>query len=110
MGQSTKAERKRRQEEALQVLSDGYGAPEVATLLSQGWGTSRKTALRAIHAAHLELVSDLEEVDRHHLLARLINQLEQSIRGSMRTKNYGAAISGIKLMNSMIIQPNMRRK
>ena len=47
MGQSTKAERKRRQEEALQVLSDGYGATEAATLLSQRWGTSRKTALRA---------------------------------------------------------------
>ena len=105
MARSTKAERKRRQAEALQVLSDGYGTTEAASLLSDRWGTSRKTALRAINAAHIELVNDLNEIDKHHLLARLLNQLEQAIRGSMKQKNYGAAVSGIRLMNEMIISP-----
>ena len=41
-------------------------------------------------------------------LARLLNQLEQSIRGSMKQKNYGAAVSGIRLMNEMIISPHKR--
>ena len=108
MAQSTKAERKRRQAEALQVLSDGYGTTEAASLLSDRWGTSRKTALRAINAANVELLNDLNEIDKHHLLARLLNQLEQSIRGSMKQKNYGAAVSGIRLMNEMIISPNKR--
>ena len=48
MARSTKAERKRRQAEALQVLSDGYGTTEAASLLSDRWGTSRKTELRAL--------------------------------------------------------------
>ena len=86
MAQSTKAERKRRQAEALQVLSDGYGTTEAASLLSDRWGTSRKTALRAINAANVELLNDLNEIDKHHLLARLLNQLDQSIRGSMKQK------------------------
>ena len=76
--------------------------------MSDRWGTSRKTALRAINAANVELLNDLNEIDKHHLLARLLNQLEQSIRGSMKQKNYGAAVSGIRLMNEMIISPNKR--
>ena len=104
MGRASKHELKKRQAEALQMLSDGYGTSESASLLSDKWGVSRKTALRAIKAAHLEMVADLDEVDKHHLLSRLINQTEQSIRGSMKTKNYGAALAGIKLMHQMVIE------
>ena len=53
-------------------------------------------------------MNDLNEIDKHHLLARLLNQLEQSIRGSMKQKNYGAAVSGIRLMNEMIISPQKK--
>ena len=31
--------------------------------------------------------------------------LLESIRGSMKTKNYGAAVPGIKLMHQMVIEP-----
>ena len=86
MARSNKAEQKRRPAEALQVLSDGHGTTEAASLLSDRWGTSRKTALRAINTAHIELVNDLNEIDKHHLLVRLLNQLEQLIRGSMNQK------------------------
>ena len=86
MAQSTKAERKRRQAEALQVLSDGYGTTEAASFLSDRWGTSRKTALRAINAPHIDLVNDLNEAK----------------------KTYGAAVSGIRLMNEMIIYPHKK--
>ena len=60
----TKQEQLARKSEALQMLSDGYGTSESASLLSEKWGVSRKTALRAIKAAHLEMVADLDEVDR----------------------------------------------
>ena len=103
MNRVTKGQQKLRVKEALQVLSDGYGTSESASFLSQKWGVSRKTALRAIKTAHLEMVSDLDEVDRLHLLTRLINQTEKSIRGAMKTKNYGAALAGIKLMHQMVI-------
>ena len=42
MAQSTKAEEKRRQAEALQVLSDGHGTTEAASLLSDRWVLAKK--------------------------------------------------------------------
>ena len=42
MVRSTKAEQKRRQAEALQVLSDGYGTTEAASLLSDRWELAEK--------------------------------------------------------------------
>ena len=38
MGRANKHELKKRQAEALQMLSDGYGTSELATLLSDKWG------------------------------------------------------------------------
>ncbi len=90
------------------MLSDGFGTSECASFLSQKWGVSRKTALRSIKSAHLELVSDLDDVNKHHLLSRMMNQLEQLIRGSMQTKNYGAALGGIKLMHKLFIEPTSK--
>ena len=49
--------------------------------------------------AHTDLMDDLNEIDKNHLLSRLVNQPKQSICGSIKEKNYCAAVYGIKLMN-----------
>ena len=108
MSRSTKTERKLRHEEALQALSDGYGVTEAATYLSQKWGTSRKTALRSINAAHLELVQDLDEVDRSDLLIKLVNTLERTIRRAEKAKQFSAVVGAVKVMNEMVIKVPQR--
>ena len=66
-------------------------------------GMSRRPALRAIEQANKRMVSDLDHLDRTHLLSQLIHQTQEGIRGSMKTKNYGAALAGIKFLLLIII-------
>ena len=75
--------------------------------MSDRWWTSRKMVLRAINAPHVEIQKNLNEIQNHHLLAHLMNQLQQSIRGTIKQK-YREAVSGIRFMNEIIISTHKR--
>ena len=110
MGRANKRELQRREDQAFELLCSGHGCSSAASVLSDRLGVSRKTALRAVNKANLRMVSDLDLLDRHHLLAQLIHQSQESIRGAMKTKNYGAALAGIKLLHSMVIDVSVAPK
>ena len=105
MGRANKKELQKREDQAFELLCSGHGNSSAASVLTDRLGVSRKTALRAVHRANLRMVSDLDLLDRQHLLSQLIHVSQESIRGAMRTKNYGAALAGIKLLHSMVIEP-----
>ena len=110
MTRVTKAEKERRIQETLQALIDGYGTSTLASHLSEKWGCTRRNALYYIKKADIRLQKDLKKVDKRDITARLINLLELNIQKSMRQNNYGAAISGIRCLNDLVLDEDTRAK
>jgi len=103
---TTKAERKRRREAALQRVADGHGYADVVAWVSQEWGCSRRTALRDANWAHAQLVQGLEEADVRQLLAHLCTSAQRVALKAEASGQYSAAIGALKLLNEMLIVPH----
>lgn len=103
---TTKAERKRRREAALQKVSDGYGYADVVAWVSQEWGCSRRTALRDANWAHAQLVQGLQETDIQQLLAHLCTSAQRVALKAESAGQYAAAIGALKLLHEMLIRPH----
>ncbi len=96
---TTKAERKRRREAALQRVADGYGFQDVVSWVSEEWGCSRRTALRDCNWAHTQLVQGLQEADIQMLLASLCTSAQ---RIALKAESIGS----LKLLHQMLVRPH----
>ena len=103
---TTKAERKRRREAALQKVANGYGYADVVAWVSQEWGCSRRTALRDANWAHAQLVQGLQETDIQALLAHLCTSAQRVALRAESAGQYAAAIGALKLLHEMLIRPH----
>jgi len=103
---TTKAERKRRREAALQRVADGYGFQDVVSWVSEEWGCSRRTALRDCNWAHTQLVQGLQEADIQMLLASLCTSAQRVALKAESAGQFAAAIGALKLLHEMLIRPH----
>lgn len=98
-----------RLQEALRLLSEGYGCTELVALLADRWGCSRRTARRYVYRAHGEIVSDLEGVEKHDLLASAINRLERIARKAEEREQYAAAVGACRSLLDLAMRPSYHR-
>ena len=103
---TTKAERKRRREAALQRVADGYGFQDVVSWVTAEWGCSRRTALRDCNWAHTQLVQGLQEADIQMLLASLCTSAQRIALKAEAAGQYSAAIGSLKLLHTMLVLPH----
>lgn len=107
---TTKAERKRRREAALQKVANGYGYADVVAWVSEEWGCSRRTALRDANWAHAQLVQGLQETDVQALLAHLCTSAQRVALKAEAAGQYAAAIGSLRLLHEMLIRPHTETK
>ena len=101
----TTSEQKQRHEWAMKQIDKGVGFSELATLVAETWGCSRRQARRVVADAHkewMEIAFGAEEIDQRDLLMQSVARLERTARKAEASGNFACAIGAVQLMNRMM--------
>ena len=77
MARTSRAERNRRRESALALVSQGKGFSDVVTAQMSQWGCSRSSAQRECRWAHDQLQLGIESHDGQHLVCHMATSLQR---------------------------------
>ena len=77
MARTTKAERHRRRDSALALVSQGKGFSDVVTAQMSQWGCSRSSAQWDCRWAHDQLQLDIDSHDAQHLVCYMATSLQR---------------------------------
>ena len=92
----TKSQKKKRLEWAMKKIDQGVGFSELASLVSETWGCSRRNARRVVSDAHkewMDVAFGNDNVDQRDLLFQCIARLERTARKAEEAGNYPSARS-----------------
>ena len=101
----TKEEKQQRHEWAMRKIDQGVGFSELASLVAETWGCSRRHARDVIAAAHkdwLDACYGSEEIDQRDLLFQQVGRLERIARKAENAGQYSAAVGAITALNRMM--------
>ena len=101
----TASEKKQRHAWAIRQIDKGVGFSELATLVAETWGCSRRQARRVVADAHkewMEIAFGAEEIDQRDLLMQSVARLERTARKAEASGNFACAIGAVQLMNRMM--------
>ena len=101
----TKEEKKQRMEWAMRKIDQGVGFSELASLVAETWGCSRRNARRVVSDAHKEWMDVAfgdDNVDQRDLLFQCIARLERTARKAEEAGNYACVIGAVAQMNRML--------
>ena len=101
----TKKEKQQRHEWAMKQIDRGVGFSELASLISETWGCSRRNARDVVAAAHkdwLDACYGSEEIDQRDLLFQQMGRLERIARKAENEGQYSAAVGAITALNRMM--------
>ena len=101
----TASEKKQRHAWAIRQIYKGVGFSELATLVAETWGCSRRQARRVVADAHkewMEIAFGAEEIDQRDLLMQSVARLERTARKAEASGNFACAIGAVQLMNRMM--------
>jgi len=87
MARTSRAERHRRRESALALVSQGKGFSDLVTAQMSRWGCSPSSALRDCRWAHDQLQLGIDSHDSHHRVRPSHRRPEQGARTSHRSVN-----------------------
>ena len=79
----TKEEKHQRHEWAMKQIDKGVGFSELASLMAETWGCSRRQALRVVADAHKEWMDvcfGSDDIDQRDLLFQCVARLERTAR------------------------------
>ena len=107
--QTSRAERKRRREAALEKVSNGYGFSDTVSWVMSEWGCSRSTAQRDTTWAHNQLVQGMSSSDIQHLLAHLCTSIQRVALKAESAGQYAAAIGAPKFTTFVMMFPQGSR-
>ena len=105
MARTSRAERNRRRESALALVSQGKGFSDVVTAQMSQWGCSRRNARDVVCAAHkdwLDAAYGSEDIDQKVLLFQQVGRLERIARKAENSGQFAAAVGAITALNRMM--------
>ena len=105
MPKTTRKERIDRRRHALEIVSDGYGWGDATKIIENTYKVSRRTAIRDVDLAFEGIVQSLEKSDVRALMGWITLGVQRNIMKAEHQGNYGAVISGYRLLFDMIIKP-----
>ena len=105
MPRTTRREREDRRRYALKIVSDGYGWVDATKIIETTYSVSRRTAIRDVDLAFEGIVQSLEKSDVRALMGWITLGVQRNIMKAEHQGNYGAVISGYRLLFDMIIKP-----
>ena len=100
-----KEEKQQRHEWAMRKIDQGVGFSELASLVAETWGCSRRQARDVVAKAHkdwLDACYGSEEIDQRDLLFQQVGRLERIARKAEDSGQFSAAVGAITALNRMM--------
>ena len=104
MARTSRAERNRRRESALTLVSEGKGFSDVVTAQMAQWGCSRSSAQRDCRWAELLLQLGMDSHDAQHLMVHMATSLQRIALKAEQDKQYGAAVGAQKMLYELLLR------
>ena len=101
----TASEKKQRHEWAMKQIDKGVGFSELASLISETWGCSRRNARRVVSEAHkewMEIAFGAEEIDQRDLLFQSVARLERTARKAEEAGQFAVVVGCVAQLNKMM--------
>ena len=101
----TKAEKQQRHEWAMKQIDRGVGFSELASLISETWGCTRRNARHVVSVAHkewMDIAFGAEEIGQRDLLFQQVARLERTAQKAEEAGNYACVIGCVAQLNKMI--------
>ena len=107
MARTSRAERHRRRESALALVSQGKGFSDVVTAQMSQWGCSRSSAQRDCRWAHDQLQLGMDSHDVQHLIVHVSTSLQRIALKAEQDKQYAAAVGAQKMLYELLLRRKM---
>ena len=104
MARTSRAERHRRRESALALVSQGKGFSDVVTAQMSQWGCSRSSAQRDCRWAHDQLQLGMDSHDVQHLIVHVATSLQRIALKAEEDKQYAAAVGAQKMIYELLLR------
>ena len=101
----SKQEKQKRHEWAMKQIDKGVGFSELATLVAETWGCSRRQARRVVADAHKEwmhLCFGSEDIDQRDLLFQSVARLERTARKAEEAGQFAVVVGCVAQLNKMM--------
>ena len=101
----SKEEKQQRHEWAMKQIDRGVGFSELASLISETWGCTRRNARHVGSLAHkewMEIAFGAEELDQRDLLFQGIARLERTARKAEEAGQFAVVVGCVAQLNKMM--------
>ena len=101
----TKDEKRQRHEWAMKQIDKGVGFSELASLVAETWGCSRRQARRVVTEAHkewMDIAFGAEEIDQRDLLFQQVARLERTARKAEEAGQFAVVVGCVAQLNKMM--------
>ena len=101
----TKEEKQQRHEWAMRKIDQGVGFSELASLVAETWGCSRRNARRVVSDAHkewMDIAFGAEEIDQRDLLFQSVARLERTARKAEEAGQFAVVVGSVAQLNKMM--------
>ena len=101
----TKEEKQQRHEWAMRKIDQGVGFSELASLVAETWGCSRRNARRVVSDAHkewMDVAFGAEDIDQRDLLFQQVARLERTARKAEESDQFAVVVGCVAQLNKMM--------
>ena len=101
----SKDEKQQRYEWAMKQIDRGVGFSELASLISETWGCTRRNARHVVSLAHkewMEIAFGAEELDQRDLLFQSVARLERTARKAEEAGQFAVVVGCVAQLNKMM--------
>ena len=101
----TASEKRQRHEWAMKQIDKGVGFSELASVVAETWGCSRRQARRVVSEAHkewMEIAFGAEEIDQRDLLFQSVARLERTARKAEEAGQFAVVVGCVAQLNKMM--------
>ena len=101
----TKEEKQQRLEWAMKKIDQGVGFSELASLVSETWGCTRRNARRVVSEAHkewMDVAFGAEDIDQRDLLFQQVARLERTARKAEESGQFAVVVGCVAQLNKMM--------
>ena len=108
----TKEEKQQRHEWAMKQIDKGVGFSELASLISETWGCTRRNARHVVSLAHkewMDVAFGAEDIDQRDLLFQCVARLERTARKAEESGNYACVIGCLCRYGDHTTHPTQNR-
>ena len=89
----------------MKQIDKGVGFSELASLISETWGCTRRNARHVVSIAHkewMEIAFGAEEIDQRDLLFQSVARLERTARKAEEAGQFAVVVGCVAQLNKMM--------